>query len=1145
MATRVAVELSFSSNGTPILRQITEGVKETASETNKARDVMQGFFQGIGQGMGQDVFRALKSSVLEFSAGAIQAQDESLRAINALNLALANQGNLYGTNSQQLQELASTLQSTTRFSDEAVLGVEATLATFGASKSEIDAATRAALDFATATGKDLPAAAEMLGKAYAGNTAALQKLGFHFTDGASSAQKFQEALAQINTRFGGAAAADAATYSGQVQQLKNAFGDAQESLGKFLGFMLSNGEKPFTVMLGAAHSLRDFLGRDLPVALSEFQARWLEMTADITEAVNKKGSGAASATMFGPLSFLNSLKVDNSKELATALREQATQIRAAGDAAAAASGKTLDFANQNKRGGDSAELTAKQLKEQHASLAQISDILQGRLDRVLAEASEKMKDLGEAAKSANLDDMTLTMNDVEGAASYLVDTVDLTAGSLANLKELEDDAAAAAKRTSGEFRHQGEDLAALHMIFADTASILQSMGADSRSFGVTFATSMATSMQASFSFRQAWHEAGTDTVKQSAAIVGALQAVAAQATQTANTTQRALQGAASGAAAGAAVGGGWGAIGGAIGGGIAAYFSGPSWQHASEDAARVFNEAFGGTGAHISDELAQAIHETATHLNISDASASLLHLSEFVKRIDGDARQYVAGIRELIAGMASGLIPVHAGMEELARDWQLVRQAATDAGAVGDSATRQILYAARAAGTLTQEMRDFLSDLQTRAVGGKDTIAAGLGRMDPAFLQSLGQEWGLAAAGGFALGFQSEINQGGVVAALDKSGEQLHKVYDEMVAAGNTAGAAMLQPFIDLDGRLNENLRGMLQVNAGMDQVFTSMADSDNLSGAQFQLMQQNILDTDKALRDAGVSDQARIAATRQSLVDLAHAGQQYNMTLSEGAQALEAEGGMVPLDPMMQMVNLLSDIDRLLGGVGATGAATGEKVAAGTEVAKSGVSSLGTESSNSLAGMASDADDVTNTLLAMGKTGTDQGESLYIANALAAGALKDIATNAPLAGEQLALLGDDGTEHLSHTTEGTDLLGRSLHAAAGDAERLLAALLAMPGSVTTVTPPPVTPAALGWHGTVTRPTYFLTGEGGQPEDVNITPHSQRRAAGSGGRSAVAPVVNNFYLSTIDPRAAGSAVRRVMQSDTGGARTSLRKNRRG
>ena len=59
----------------------------------------------------------------------------------------------------------------------------------------------------------------------------LSRYGITLEEGIPEAEKFAAALAKIQEQFGGQARAQAETFSGVMQQLKNAFGDLQEKVG--------------------------------------------------------------------------------------------------------------------------------------------------------------------------------------------------------------------------------------------------------------------------------------------------------------------------------------------------------------------------------------------------------------------------------------------------------------------------------------------------------------------------------------------------------------------------------------------------------------------------------------------------------------------------------------------------------------------------------------------------------------------------------------------------------------------------------------------------------------------------------------------------------------------------------------------------
>jgi hypothetical protein len=91
-----------------------------------------------------------------------------------------------------------------------------------------------ALDVSTATGKPLETVANALGKAYDGNTAALGKLGIGLSSAELATMSFEEVQTSLSDLFGGAAAANADTYAGQIARVQVAFDETKETLGTAL-----------------------------------------------------------------------------------------------------------------------------------------------------------------------------------------------------------------------------------------------------------------------------------------------------------------------------------------------------------------------------------------------------------------------------------------------------------------------------------------------------------------------------------------------------------------------------------------------------------------------------------------------------------------------------------------------------------------------------------------------------------------------------------------------------------------------------------------------------------------------------------------------------------------------------------------------
>jgi phage-related protein len=90
---------------------------------------------------------------------------------------------------------------------------------------------KTALDVATATGKPLEAVAQALGKAYDGNTTSLGRLGIGLSSAELKTMSFTDVQGKLTDLFGGAAAANADTYSGRIARMQIAFDEAKETIG--------------------------------------------------------------------------------------------------------------------------------------------------------------------------------------------------------------------------------------------------------------------------------------------------------------------------------------------------------------------------------------------------------------------------------------------------------------------------------------------------------------------------------------------------------------------------------------------------------------------------------------------------------------------------------------------------------------------------------------------------------------------------------------------------------------------------------------------------------------------------------------------------------------------------------------------------
>jgi hypothetical protein len=185
-------------------------------------------------------------SVGLITRGVIKNTIAQEKAVAQLNAVLKSTGRDSKEASQGLQDLASSLQQTTTFSDDAILNAESLLLTFKQiGGEEFPRATKAILDMSVAMDQGLKESTIQLGKALndpiTGLTA-LQRVGITFTQSQKDMiRSMQEAgdiagaqkiiLKELESQFQGSAEAARNTFGGALKGLSDNFTDLLEGKG--------------------------------------------------------------------------------------------------------------------------------------------------------------------------------------------------------------------------------------------------------------------------------------------------------------------------------------------------------------------------------------------------------------------------------------------------------------------------------------------------------------------------------------------------------------------------------------------------------------------------------------------------------------------------------------------------------------------------------------------------------------------------------------------------------------------------------------------------------------------------------------------------------------------------------------------------
>lgn len=88
-----------------------------------------------------------------------------------------------------------------------------------------------AIDVSKGTGKDLGSVVEALSKAFEGQDTKLARLGIGLSQADLKVMDFTETTKALTNLYGGAASANAETFQGRIDRLKQAFEEAKESIG--------------------------------------------------------------------------------------------------------------------------------------------------------------------------------------------------------------------------------------------------------------------------------------------------------------------------------------------------------------------------------------------------------------------------------------------------------------------------------------------------------------------------------------------------------------------------------------------------------------------------------------------------------------------------------------------------------------------------------------------------------------------------------------------------------------------------------------------------------------------------------------------------------------------------------------------------
>ncbi len=228
----VDILINAKDNATPATHSAAAAFKNLQSGIMSLKGALVGGIGGVG------LAAAFKSVIGSFT--------EAESATAKLGAVLKATGNASGFSLKQLRDYSGELQDLVAVDDDVIASNMGILASFRNVRGQVfKDATKAALDLSAVMGQDLQSSIVQVGKALndpATGLTALRRVGVTFSEGQKALIKEAVAvgdvlkaqkiiLQELNSEFGGAAAAAAETLEGKINKLALAFDGLKTAIG--------------------------------------------------------------------------------------------------------------------------------------------------------------------------------------------------------------------------------------------------------------------------------------------------------------------------------------------------------------------------------------------------------------------------------------------------------------------------------------------------------------------------------------------------------------------------------------------------------------------------------------------------------------------------------------------------------------------------------------------------------------------------------------------------------------------------------------------------------------------------------------------------------------------------------------------------
>lgn len=238
-ATQLRVAMAQQMATTADLAKTVKSLSEEQKKQSKSLD-----WQAVAAKvhLAKQAYSAVKGVLVEVGQEAMRvAKAWEVQEQAELRLSAAIQGSPAKGHIEDYKAWASAIQAATAYGDEQVLALAAQASQLSKSEAQTKAATKAALDWAAATGGDAQRAIKAMGQAMSGTGEGLRQLGIYMTEAdkqllkqASDSERLDIVTQKLAESYGGFAEALATTPTAALLQAQNILGDIDEQVGKLV-----------------------------------------------------------------------------------------------------------------------------------------------------------------------------------------------------------------------------------------------------------------------------------------------------------------------------------------------------------------------------------------------------------------------------------------------------------------------------------------------------------------------------------------------------------------------------------------------------------------------------------------------------------------------------------------------------------------------------------------------------------------------------------------------------------------------------------------------------------------------------------------------------------------------------------------------